>query len=107
MDDTLLNRTKCPVKLADMTAVGLPVVAENVGQVGEYARHNETGRLRPCGDTAAIVNDLVGLLGDSAERERLGRNAARHAREHFSWDVLAVKLEKVYDTLSTKSVRGA
>jgi glycosyltransferase involved in cell wall biosynthesis len=100
MDDTLLNQTKCPVKLADMTAVGLPVVAENVGQVGEYVRHNETGRLRPCGDTTAIVNDLVGLLSDSAERERLGQNAARHAREHFSWDVLAVKLEGVYQQLT-------
>ncbi|HZD11164.1 MAG TPA: glycosyltransferase, partial [Candidatus Binatia bacterium] len=31
MDDTLLNRTKCPVKLADMQLVGLPVVAEAVG----------------------------------------------------------------------------
>ncbi len=27
MDDTLLNRAKCPVKLADMLAAGVPVVA--------------------------------------------------------------------------------
>ena len=33
MDDTLLNRAKCPVKLADMLAAGVPVVAEGVGQV--------------------------------------------------------------------------
>ena len=33
MDDTLLNRAKCSVKLADMLAAGVPVVAEGVGQV--------------------------------------------------------------------------
>ncbi|NJN53882.1 MAG: glycosyltransferase family 4 protein, partial [Anaerolineae bacterium] len=70
MDDTLLNRTKCPVKLADMLAVGLPVVAEAVGQVGEYVLHGRTGLLRPSGDVDGLTADLVSLLQNPTERQR-------------------------------------
>jgi glycosyltransferase involved in cell wall biosynthesis len=107
MDDNLLNRTKCPVKLVDMTAVGLPVVAENVGQVGEYLRHNESGRLRPSGDLPGLISDLVDLLRNDAERQRLGANAARRAQEQFSWDVLARELEQVYAKLTGLRDRSA
>ena len=64
MDDNLINRSKCPVKLADMLAVGLPVVAEDVGQVPEYVIQGKTGLLRPSGDVADIASDLVTLLQD-------------------------------------------
>lgn len=100
MDDTLLNRTKCPVKLADMAAVGLPVVAEAVGQVPAYVRDGRTGRLRPSGDVAGLAADLIDLLGDRKERARLGGNAAAHVKAHFSWDRLAQEAERAYECAS-------
>ncbi len=99
MDDTLLNRTKCPVKLGDMLAVGLPVVAEAVGQVGEYVVHGRTGLLRPSGDVAGLVTDLVHLLQNPAERQQLAANASAHIQTHFSWEKLAITLESAYSTL--------
>ena len=46
MDDNILNRAKCPLKLIDLLSVGLPVVAERVGQVGEYIQHRKSGNFQ-------------------------------------------------------------
>ncbi|MBX3058996.1 MAG: glycosyltransferase family 4 protein [Anaerolineae bacterium] len=98
MDDTLLNRTKCPVKLADMLAVGIPVVAEAVGQVSEYVVHGRTGLLRPSGDVPGLVADLAHLLQNPAERQRLSEEAVAHIQTHFAWEKLATPLEAAYQT---------
>ena len=101
MDDTLLNRTKCPVKLADMAAVGLPVVGEAVGQVPEYVIHAQTGLLRPSGDADGLAADLVRLLQDDALRARMGEAARARVQATFGWDKTAVSAEAIYKKLIT------
>lgn len=96
MDDTLLNRTKCPVKLADMLNVGLPVVAEAVGQTPEYVVHQHTGLLYPSGDVEGIAAGLISLLQDTEARGRLGHGTKSHLEKHFSWERLAETAERVY-----------
>ena len=100
MEDTLLNRTKCPVKVADMLSVGLPVVAEAVGQVPEYVLHGKTGLLRSSGDVTGIAADLVELLKDNNRRERLGSGARAHIQAQFTWERLADCVEKVYQGIA-------
>jgi glycosyltransferase involved in cell wall biosynthesis len=96
MEDTLLNRTKCPVKLADMLALGVPVVAEAVGQVNEYVAHGRSGLLRPSGDAAGLTDDLIYLLNNPAARERLAAGAKERMAAQFSWARLAETVECVY-----------
>lgn len=96
MEDTLLNRTKCPVKLADMLAVGVPVVAEAVGQVPEYVQPGQTGLLCPSGDVAGLAAGLVHLLSDEALRRRLGAGARAHVAANFAWARLAERLDAAY-----------
>lgn len=96
MDDTLLNRAKCPVKLADMLAAGVPVVAEAVGQVNEYVRDGRSGALRASGDVAGLVAAAVELLANGAKRERMAETARQDARDRFSWERLAENATEVY-----------
>jgi glycosyltransferase involved in cell wall biosynthesis len=96
MDDTLLNRTKCPVKLADMLAVGVPVVAEAVGQVTEYVVNGRSGRLRPSGDVVGITADLIHLLQNAEERARLSAGALAHIQANFTWEHLSQLVEAAY-----------
>jgi len=96
MDDTLLNRSKCPVKLADMLGLGLPVVAENVGQVPEYVIHGKTGLLRSSGESAELAADLIELLKNKGQRARLGAAARDHIQANFSWLRLADIAETAY-----------
>ena len=96
MEDTLLNRTKCPVKLADLLMLGIPVVAEAVGQVPEYVVHGQTGLLHPTGDVAGLTAGLVRLLQNPKQRQRFGNQARAHYDANFTWNVLAERLERVY-----------
>jgi glycosyltransferase involved in cell wall biosynthesis len=95
-DDTLVNRTKCPVKLADLLAAGVPVVAEDVGQVGEYIEPGASGLLVPTGDDAALAASVVRLLQDPPLRAELSSGARRRMEERFTWSRLAVDLERAY-----------
>jgi glycosyltransferase involved in cell wall biosynthesis len=85
MEDNLLNRTKCPVKLADMLACGVPVVGERVGQVAEYIRHDETGLLYGVGDVAGLAGGVVRLLQNRGEANEMGRTAVVDSRQRFGW----------------------
>lgn len=96
MDDTLINRCKCPVKLADLIAAGVPVVAEDVGQVPEYVVNGVTGFLRPSGDTAGLAAAVVSLLQNAPERASFARAAQKHYLDNFSWDKLAARLDAAY-----------
>jgi glycosyltransferase involved in cell wall biosynthesis len=95
-DDTLVNRTKCAVKLVDLLAAGVAVVAEAVGQNREYVRHGETGWLVETGDVEGFAEAVVRLLQDGALRERLGQAAARELRERFAWERLVAVVERAY-----------
>lgn len=96
MEDNLLNRTKCPVKLADQLALGIPIVGEAVGQVSEYVVQGRTGLIRPSGDNDGIIQDLIHLLQHPAERKTMAQNAIAHMQIHFAWEKLAAKLEVAY-----------
>lgn len=102
MDDTLINRTKCPVKLVDLLGNGVPVVADAVGQAVEYVIHGETGLLTAPGDVEAMANAAIQLLRDAALRDRLGRAARRQIRERYAWPILAKRLLHLYRALSPK-----
>lgn len=95
-DDTLINRTKCPVKLVDLLAAGVPVVAEAVGQLREYIRHNETGILVEPRDTESFSQSILALLHDNALRERLGACAMERMARDYAWTSLAERVEIAY-----------
>jgi glycosyltransferase involved in cell wall biosynthesis len=99
-DDTLVNRAKCAVKLIDLLAAGVPVVADRVGQNAEYIEHGISGLLVAPGDNAAFVAAVVRLLRDRGLAESLGAAAKGRIRTEFSWGKLASQVERVYGASS-------
>jgi len=95
-DDTLVNRAKCAVKLVDLMDAGVPVVAEDVGQNGEYIRKGETGVLVPPGDTEAFAHAVARLLQKDSLRASMGRQATRDVEERFDWSNLVGTVERAY-----------
>jgi glycosyltransferase involved in cell wall biosynthesis len=85
MDDTLVNRCRCSVKLLDLMLAGRAIVAEAVGQVPEYLDDGATGRLVRPGDGPAMADAALELLGDETRAGRLGRSAEVAARGRFTW----------------------
>lgn len=83
--DTLINRTKCSVKLIDLLAAGVPVVADAVGQNCEYIQPEVSGVLVSAEDDAAFEAALLDLLRDPHKQHQLGQAAASSVRQHFNW----------------------
>lgn len=95
-DDTLINRTKCAVKLTDLLAAGVPVVADRVGQNAEYIEQGVSGLLVAPGDTETFVAAVVRLLRDRELAESLGAGAQQRMRNEFNWPKLASRLENLF-----------
>lgn len=95
-DDTLINRTKCSVKLLDLLSVGVPVVASRVGQNAEYIAHPHTGWLVPSGDWRAAAQALVFILSSRAVQSSIGHEAIKHVNRHFNWHTLVTSVEAAY-----------
>ncbi len=95
-DDTLINRTKCIVKLGDLLSAGVPVVAEAVGQNREYISHNESGLLVSPGGIEEFACATARLLQDAELRAQLGANAAARMARDYSWDRLCEVAERAY-----------
>jgi glycosyltransferase involved in cell wall biosynthesis len=74
------------VVCAEAMAHGRPVVAGAVGGLLDLVVDGETGLLVQPRDVPALRAALERLLTDEDLRRRLGENARRRAREHFSWD---------------------
>ena len=96
IEDTLLNRAKCPARLVDMMSAGVAVAAEAVGQVKEYLIDGESGLLAAPGNLDDLADATVRLLQDSTLRAALGTKAQQRITTNFHWDQLAALAEEAY-----------
>jgi glycosyltransferase involved in cell wall biosynthesis len=72
-----------PVSILEAMAAALPVIATDVGGVGEAVLDGETGLLVPAGDPHALTNALERVLGDEGLRRRLGAKGRDRALQEF------------------------
>jgi glycosyltransferase involved in cell wall biosynthesis len=97
--DAVSDRFSSPMKLLQMMALGLPVVATDLPPVRAVATHGEDALLARANDPAALAVALARLLGDEALAARLGAAARRRAAT-FAWPVRAARLESFLDGLA-------
>ncbi len=74
-----------PLKLFEMLASGLPVVASNLPSLAEYVQDDREAILVPPDDHRALSTGLRRLLSDEALRARLSQAARRRAAD-FTWE---------------------
>jgi glycosyltransferase involved in cell wall biosynthesis len=72
-----------PLTVIEAMAAGRPVVATNVGGVGEIVEDGTTGLLAPSGDDAGLAEHVLRLADDAALRERMGEAGRRRAHALF------------------------
>ena len=69
--------------------MGIPVIATNVGGLGEMIIDGSTGILVPPRDSQAIAGALVSLIEDRELYRQLSENGMKLARERYDWDNIA------------------
>src|SRR5207249_1043818 len=75
---------------------GRPLIASRVGVVPEVLTDGASALLVPAGDTAALADAVARLLGNPAERDRLGRAGRKLVENRYSGACLAAALEARY-----------
>lgn len=74
---------------------GRPVVATDVGSMGDAVQDRVTGLLT-APEPAAVAGALAEILGDPALADRLGANGARRVNDAASWSTVVDKAVPAY-----------
>jgi glycosyltransferase involved in cell wall biosynthesis len=89
-----------PLVVLEAMAHGKPVVATNVGGVGEILRHDHSGLLVPRQAPEQFAEGLSSLLRNPEKARRLARAACEHVRQHFSEQQFHNRVKELYCGIS-------
>jgi glycosyltransferase involved in cell wall biosynthesis len=84
------------IVLLEAQSCGKPVVAFDIGGVNEAVSNGETGLLVERGNSKALAEALLNLLGDQALRGRMGLAARSFIAENYTWNLCAQRMLNVY-----------
>jgi glycosyltransferase involved in cell wall biosynthesis len=93
-----------PLSLLEAIASGIPVVASDVGGIGEVVFPDWSGRLTPAGDEKALSEAISKALSDPEGERVKAKNAYNLAEERFSLKAMVNSYESVYDSLVKGSI---
>ncbi len=82
---------------AEAQGYGTPVIASDIGGLGETVQDGVTGRLVPPGDPAALAAAMTSLWNDPVTIAGMSRAAQQRARREFSTDVFYRRLAGAYE----------
>lgn len=77
-----------PLTIIEAFSVGVPVVASDVGAIGELVQDDVNGRLVPTATVEAVTEAVLSVTGEQATSDRLAEGAQRtfdqkHSRDSF------------------------
>jgi glycosyltransferase involved in cell wall biosynthesis len=98
----------CPVALLEAMAMKVPVVATDVGAVGEIVDHARTGFVVPPRDPEAIAHAVLRILNGLQEQVRkMVEQARRTVEERFAVGIIAGEQWRVYEKIVNSPLRHA
>lgn len=97
LTDDPYSRGKCGLKLIQYMACGVPVVASPVGVNGEIVQDGVNGYL--AGDEQSWLEALAQLGQSEQLREQMGKAGREKVESHYSLDVVAPKLLRVFQNV--------
>jgi glycosyltransferase involved in cell wall biosynthesis len=88
--------------ILEAMAARLPVVAYNVGGVGESVVQGETGLLSKLGDVDNLARDVIKLLGNKELRMQMGEAGYRRVNSIFTAENKALQIKNLIETILSK-----
>jgi len=76
---------------------GTPVIATPLGGSSEYL--GDTGTYVPPNDPSALASVIRSLLENRRLQEDLGKMARQRALQYLSWDAIAEKTIRIYQSV--------
>lgn len=92
-----------PLSIIEAMSAGLPVIATEVGGVGELIKHNDTGLLVAPGDVPGIAAAIKRLVNEQ-ERIRIGKLARKTYLNSFTSAAMSQRTLSYYKRIAPPSV---
>lgn len=91
-----------PTKLFEYMAMGKPIIASDLEQIGKIIIDGENGLKFKPGDVEKLTELILKLYDDEFLRTKLGKKAREDVIKNYTWKQNAYRvLSKVFDQLST------
>ena len=87
-------------------ASGLPVVATDVGSVGEMVEDGRSGVMVPAGDVGALQEAVKALLGDTERMRAFGDRGRKIVEEKYTLEQMCSKREALFSELLCRKSSG-
>lgn len=91
-----------PVSITEAMACSIPVVASNIGGIGELVEDGVTGFLFEPQNAESLKEKLELLIDDPELRKKMGDNGFKKISE-YSFESQVRKISKLYDEIESKS----
>lgn len=88
-----------PGVILEAMSCGLPIIATDVRGNRDLISHEENGIIVPPRDPKKMADEIKRLLEDKKLSEYLGKNARNTIIKKYTWDILANKILKCYESL--------
>ena len=85
-----------PYVVLEAMAVGAPIVASDVGGIGEAVVNGDSAALVVPGDAPALAQALLDTLGDIDRARKMGESARARLDRRFTLDAMLDGLTGVY-----------
>ncbi len=89
-----VTRAKSPLKIAEYMAMGLPIVASDVGDVRRMA--SQAGAIAPCGNVQAMAEKVEWILNNKDIQKSMSSAGQIQAKEIYNWKSHVDSLESAY-----------
>lgn len=88
-----------PGVLLEAAAAGVPIVATNVGSVGDVVLEGRTGLLVPPGEPQALADAMETLIDDPERSRAYGAEGREHVRRNYELGRIVDRFEELYRDL--------
>jgi len=88
-----------PLSLLEAMAIGLPVIATDVGGIGEAITNNQDGILIPPADLHALQEAIFNVANSASLRLSLGRAAQKRVHDEFSFAAMVRQYDRLYENM--------
>lgn len=86
-----------PIPVLEAMAIGKPVIATNVGGIGEIIENGKTGILIRPNSVNELAKSIIETIDNTELQKEIGKNASSIISEHFSVQNVVSMMENVYN----------
>jgi len=94
-----ISRVETPLKVGEYMAMEKPVIMSRISEENVIT-WSEGGLLITPGDVSELATNIIELANDEKLRKRMGEKGRKYAEDKLSWQTIAGRLMRIYQSLS-------